>query len=340
MPRRAVLIAALLTLGLGAPLAASAQDASPLASPAAAACDAPALPPGTPTPMEEMAPPEATPTDDTAGMAQGSPEAVEAVEEVAETAEADPASATPAMVATPAGTPADPAAADEATAAAENLANCLNGGNAEGFVALLTPNFLLAVTGSANPYDALAGFGEIAPISVRSINNALAHGDGRLSVDVLHSGFLAFGPSQVNNNRLFFVEEGGYWRLDAAEALPVEGAAATIDVQLVDYAFVVSETSVPAGGLVAFDIVNTGAYPHEFAVVRLPEGVTLTQVLEDPSLEEQVAFLGANFAGPGGNASFALENLEAGIYTVVCFIDEPEGIPHVVRGMAAEFTVS
>ncbi|MDP9365226.1 MAG: cupredoxin domain-containing protein, partial [Chloroflexota bacterium] len=226
-----------------------------------------------------------------------------------------------------------------ATAASENLFNCLNGGNAEGFVALLTPNFLLAVSGSANPYDAVAGFAEIPPIGVRSVDNAQTYGEGRVSVDVVHSGFLAFGPAQVNRSRLFFVEEDGFRRLDAAEALPVEGADATIDVQMVDYAFVLSESTVPAGGLVAFDIVNTGAYPHEFAVVRLPEGVTVEQVLEDPSLEEQIAFFGANFAGPGGNASFALENLEAGTYTVVCFVDEPEGIPHVVRGMVAEFTV-
>ena len=41
----------------------------------------------------------------------------------------------------------------------------------------------------------------------------------------------------------------------------------------------------------------------------------------------------------GGGCACALENLEAGTYTVVCFVDEPEGVPHVVRGMVAEFTV-
>ena len=46
----------------------SAQDASPEASPASVACVSPGLPPGTPTPMDDMA-----------GMDMGSPEAMEEV---------------------------------------------------------------------------------------------------------------------------------------------------------------------------------------------------------------------------------------------------------------------
>ncbi|CAA9551820.1 MAG: hypothetical protein AVDCRST_MAG19-771 [uncultured Thermomicrobiales bacterium] len=158
--------------------------------------------------MEEMGPPEGTPTDDMAGMEMGTPEA-------AGVAETTDAAATPASTATPAGTPADQAKADEAVVAAENLLDCLNGRNAEGFVALPAPNFLLAASGSANPRDAVAGFAEIPPIVVCSVDN----GDGRVSVDAVHGGFLAFGPAQVNQSRLFFVEEGGYGLLDAAESL-------------------------------------------------------------------------------------------------------------------------
>ena len=29
-----------------------------------------------------------------------------------------------------------------------------------------------------------------------------------------------------------------------------------------------------------------------------------------------------------------------GTYTVLCFVGEPEGMPHVMRGMVAEFTVT
>jgi hypothetical protein len=33
------------------------------------------------------------------------------------------------------------------------------------------------------------------------------------------------------------------------------------------------------------------------------------------------------------------DGLQPGVYTAVCFVDVPESIPHVVRGMVAEFTV-
>jgi hypothetical protein len=33
-------------------------------------------------------------------------------------------------------------------------------------------------------------------------------------------------------------------------------------------------------------------------------------------------------------------DMEPGVYTLVCFIDEPEGIPHVMRGMILEFEVT
>jgi hypothetical protein len=293
--------------------------------------------------MEEEGPPAGTPAGtpvaEMAGMEMATPEGLATAEAVAETAE-EVAEASPAATpAPPAGTPADAAGTEAATAAAENLANCLNGGNAEGFAALLTPNFLLAVQGTDNPYDVVAGFAEIAPLGIRESGNARTYDDGRLSIDLVHTGFTAFGPEQINHTRLFFVEEGGYHLADAYETLPVPGAATTIDGELVDYAFVLGQSSAPAGGLIAFDVVNTGRYPHEIIMVQLPEGATVEQALSGEIPEEEIAFFGGNFAPPGGNASFALENLAPGTYTLVCFIDEPEGVPHVARGMVAEFTV-
>jgi uncharacterized cupredoxin-like copper-binding protein len=108
---------------------------------------------------------------------------------------------------------------------------------------------------------------------------------------------------------------------------------------MLDFAFDLSQDTVPAGALIAFTLANEGQYPHEFAVVRLPEGVTVEQILSDPSLEDQIQFIGGAFAEPGDTAYLGLENLEPGIYTAVCFVDIPDGIPHVMRGMIAEFTV-
>jgi hypothetical protein len=44
---------------------------------------------------------------------------------------------------------------------------------------------------------------------------------------------------------------------------------------------------------------------------------------------------------PGQTAMpLVLVDLQPGIYTVVCFVDVPEGVPHVMRGMIVEFEVT
>jgi uncharacterized cupredoxin-like copper-binding protein len=308
----------------------TAQDASPAASPMTATCEAPELPPGTPTPMEQMVP-EGTPSGDMTGMEMGTPGAVEEAEAIAEIAE----QATPETTAAQAGESADEATAARVIAAAENLITCLSTGDYLGFAALSTPNYLLTEFGTSNPYDLPVFMEGFPPIEGRSVTDAQIHADGRMSVAVT----TVIGGTQVDRFRAYFVEEDGTLLLDEEQTLPVEGAEVTVEVTMLDFAFDLSQDTVPADALVAFTLPNEGQYPHEFAVVRLPEGITVDQVLEDPALEEQIQFIGGAFAEPGEVGQFALEGLEPGTYTAVCFVDVPDGIPHVMRGMVAEFTV-
>jgi hypothetical protein len=111
-----------------------------------------------------------------------------------------------------------------------------------------------------------------------------------------------------------------------------------MEVTMLDFSFEMSQTTVPADTLIAFEIENAGEYPHEFVVVRLPEGISVEDALADPALDESVVFLGGAFAEPGGVAYMGLTGLPPGTYAVVCFVDTPEGIPHVMRGMVAELT--
>ncbi len=305
--------------------AVTAQDASPAASPMSATCEAPELPPGTPTPMEEMVP-EGTPAGEMAGMEMGTPETVEAIAEIAE-------QATPEMAAAQEGAPADEATAERVIAAAENLIACLSSGDYLGFAALSTPNYLLSEFGTSNPYDLPVYMQGFPGVEGRTATDVQTHADGRVSADLT----TVIGGTQVDRFRAYFVEEDGTLLLDEEQTLPVEGAEVTVEVTMLDFAFDLSQDTVPADALVAFTLPNEGQYPHEFAVVRLPEGVTVEQVLADPALEEQIQFIGGVYAEPGDVAYFGLEGLEPGTYTAVCFVDVPEGIPHVMRGMVAEF---
>jgi hypothetical protein len=131
--QRFLLLVVLLALS-SSPLGAHAQSSSPVASPTTAVCDAPELPPGAPTVMEET---EAT----TAGAIpdHGS----DHMEATPETVAESPQDAMPATAATPAGSSVDEATSQQVVAATENLVACLNAGNYLGFAALVTPEYLL-----------------------------------------------------------------------------------------------------------------------------------------------------------------------------------------------------
>ena len=323
MRRLLVLVVALLALALIAPTV-GAQDATPGAGPAAGPCEAPELPPGTPTPIEEGTP-----------AAEGEEEG----EPPAEEEEGEPP-------APPAGTPAAAEDADAAAAGLENLINCLNAGDFLSVAALMTENFRVNFLGIPNPYDVPADFEDVQPVDIRSVDNAQTYADGSVSVDAVFTG-LFNGPGQVGSARWTFVEEDGYQKLDNYQDVPLpEGAlpgATVIDVQMVDFAFALSEYTVPANTPVVFRTTNnsgTGA-PHENVVLTFTEGTTAEQVIEGQvNIDEaSTGFFGAVFLEPGATGDVAFESLEPGTYFLVCGVETEDGTPHFELGMVTQLTV-
>ena len=315
----------LLGASLVVPSGALAQDASPTA----VECDAPALPPGTPTAMEEMG-----------GMAMGTPEAGMdmATPEGEMAAESAATPEMPVASPIPAGEPADEATAERVTAAIANLIACNNSGQYLAVAALITPEGLMNEFGITNPYDAEMALAGGPPLTLISVEDVQVHDDGRYSADV----HLSYGGPQVARERWFLVEAGEYLLVDETPDLSPEApeGAVTVDVATVDYAFEMSQTTVPANTPIVFKVDNLGAYPHEFVVVQLPEGATVEQALEGEIAFEEIVFVGATYSEGGQPApDLVVTGIEPGVYTVVCFVDVPEGIPHVARGMIAELTV-
>ena len=192
---------------------AQAQDATPpsgrlvppslRATPNAAgrsvlpSCDAPALPPGTPTPIE------ATPAGEMDTTEMGTPEPADAG--------ASPVSPMPA------GTSADDATTDDVLAWVHNFAICVNLEHTEAVFVLLTDQFLLTRFGTTNVYDVMANV-EFEPMTIESASDAQTHEDGHLSVDLVYTGFDG-PPAQLTHVRWFLVEDDGYLKLDASENL-------------------------------------------------------------------------------------------------------------------------
>src|SRR5680860_854303 len=153
---------AIAVIGMSGFGAVSAQDASPVA----AECVSPGLPPGTPTPMD-MASPEA-------GMEMASPEAMEM----------------PEVTPVPEGQPADEATAAAIDAALNNYSACLIEGQSTGdpslYVGLESANFILESTGTGNAYDRVASELEnpLGGIELLGISNHMTYDDGRVSGDL------------------------------------------------------------------------------------------------------------------------------------------------------------
>ncbi len=109
-----------------------------------------------------------------------------------------------------------------------------------------------------------------------------------------------------------------------------------------------------AGGLVQVKLNNTGKEAHHAQLVRLNEGVTMAQFQQ--ALQEAAAagfqgpamgkvFAAVTFQGgpaptaPGKSSEVAL-NLSEGSYAMLCFLPDPQGVPHIAKGMIKPFIVT
>jgi len=310
-----IAVLALLAGGFVQSAAVRAQDASPTP----VECDAPELPPGTPTPQMEGSP----------AALEGSPVAVSE-----ETAEATPE----------AGTPADEATAAEITAAVENYVACFDSGDPAKYVALETENYWEENYGSGNPYDAVASESEGPSFTAElvSISNPMTYSDGRVSAEIE----VVLGGHWYVHEIMYFVQDGEYWKLDQEVELAPEpeGDTAVVGVQLGspedEYTIIPNATSATQSPVLIFHATNAGQEAHELLVLRLPEGADPMGLLDGSVPFEQVEFIGAVFdIQPGGSQDLALVNLDPGDYTLICFVPSPDGTPHAALGMVTTFTV-
>lgn len=123
-----------------------------------------------------------------------------------------------------------------------------------------------------------------------------------------------------------------------------------------EYAFGGVPESLAAGPVVV-TFTNTGSEFHEFALMRVNEGVTETAeellALSEEEAMTKVTPAGGAFAAPGEDG-YTVVDLTTGRYLAVCFVPEGatpenmpaieagthEGAPHAMLGMVQEFTVA
>ena len=132
-----------------------------------------------------------------------------------------------------------------------------------------------------------------------------------------------------------------------AEAAPVK-TGAVVDPRVVtvvarEFAFQAPD-EVPAG-LVTFRLQNRGEALHHMAIMRLDDGKTLQDLFaamqashgQLPTWAHEMG--GPNAPAPGMDSN-ATMMLEPGTYALLCFVDIPDRVPHVMKGMAKQLRVT
>jgi plastocyanin len=130
----------------------------------------------------------------------------------------------------------------------------------------------------------------------------------------------------------------------AAECSPVgedleADADETVDIGLVEYAFVPDVVEVDAG-VVTFAATNDGAENHEVAFLPGGGDVPFTEdgAPDEDALAEAGAFELEGF-GPDQTCNATYE-LDAGDYTIFCIVEAEDGETHYEKGMRGTLTVT
>jgi hypothetical protein len=298
------------SLALGGGSIAVAQDASPEAT-AAGPC----------VPLTGITQPVATP--DMAAM--GTPEA--ATEPVA--------------------SPADDATAETATAVLQNALNCDAAHDEDALATLVTPNFVAALGGYASIEEAVADGFFSEPLMNPELGSVVSYDDGTLGVNITYWQT----EYQIVSERWVLADVDGEWKLDGVrkgDPANVDGDSAAVGINLVEngdgtYAIAPNRPNVTATDVLILQAINKAENleAHELVVVKLPEGATPDGIFDGSISEDDVEFIGfVVVPTPGDVADMTLVGLPAGVYTLLCFFPGPDGTPHAMNGMVAQFEVT
>ncbi|MEO6447302.1 MAG: hypothetical protein ABIZ91_12140 [Gemmatimonadaceae bacterium] len=131
----------------------------------------------------------------------------------------------------------------------------------------------------------------------------------------------------------------------SADSLAAAAPPPTVTIIARDFAFEAPDTV--AGGMTTLRLVNEGPDLHHVQLIKIGDGKSyedFTTAMGEmkpgtapPSWIHDVA--GPNSPVPGGEQSITLA-LEPGNYAMVCFIDTPDRVPHIMKGMTRPLVVT
>ena len=135
-------------------------------------------------------------------------------------------------------------------------------------------------------------------------------------------------------------------KVDNVTQVPLpEGAlpgALVVEVRMVDFAFALSQTTLPANTPIVFRITNesSSGAGHVAVTLTYPDGTTAESLITgETDLEASTGFFGALYLEPGQSGDFGVTGLEPGTYFLACDVTTSAGTPHHDLGMVSQITV-
>ena len=129
---------------------------------------------------------------------------------------------------------------------------------------------------------------------------------------------------------------------DSASAPVASAASPAVTVIASDYSFD-APAELPAG-LTTFRLVNRGPAIHHVQLVKLNEGKTVDDFMAALKAGGPPPKWATMEGGPNpselGDTSSTTVVLEPGNYAMLCFVPDPDGVPHVAKGMVRPLTVT
>jgi hypothetical protein len=112
----------------------------------------------------------------------------------------------------------------------------------------------------------------------------------------------------------------------------------TVDVTLREYGFDY-ESDLDSGRTV-FRVRNAGTVQHQLVLIYLPPEIpALDAQLRSSERQVVPTVVSLHPREPGRTGTFAVD-LDPGRYGFVCFVEDPDGVQHVHKGMRSEFRIA
>ncbi len=155
---------------------------------------------------------------------------------------------------------------------------------------------------------------------------------------------ICFIPSPTDRIQHAFKGMRQELEVTAAPAGQPEAPETDVSVGLSEFEFDAPETLT--AGETTFEVTNNGTQAHEMAVFALDEGIVTEDVIAILTGEVELqgpppfAFTGQVAVMTPGESGVTTLDLQAGTYSLLCFVTDPETeAPHFAIGMAQDLVV-